>query len=128
MADVVTSYALNLPAGRGASPIFYHDLNLGWSEVTNIKIVFPAGCAGLVGAHIEYATNAVYPNDGNQWFIFDDYVYSQDVSNQQHAGQWRVVGYNNDYNPHVVHFYVAWDYLPSPLPSQSSQLISLLAW
>ena len=125
MADVVTSQPLNMPAGNGAKAEYYYDVNLGASDVSQVIVVFPAGCAGLVGARIEFSVNPVYPVEPNPWFIFDDFTLVIPVSNQGTSGQWRVVGYNQDYNQHTVGFYFYWDYLPVNAQQSTASLIAV---
>jgi hypothetical protein len=124
MPDVVTSQPLTMLAGNGSSQIWYEDTYLGDSDVSQAVIVFPAGCAGLVGARLEFSGNPVYPAGDNPWFVFDDYVLVIPISGQGNSGQWRVVGYNNDYNDHTLQFYIYWDYLPIASQSGTSSLIA----
>jgi hypothetical protein len=125
MADAIQAFILDVPAGNGGGLIHSVDCPLGWSDVSNIMITFPAGCSGLVGARIEYAGNQVYPISISGWFVLDDYVLQIPVTNQQQAGQWRLAAYNIDYYPHSITAYFSFNYLlPSNQPS-SSGLISL---
>jgi hypothetical protein len=125
MADTVFSQDLNLPAGNGSSAVFFNAVNLGWSDVQEIMIVFPPGCSGLVGVQVQYAVNSVYPNAGNSYYVLDDYVLVIPVSSQQQGGQWRIVGYNQDTFPHTVRSYWAYNFLTAAQATANSPLISL---
>lgn len=125
MTDQITQATLSLPAGNGSQAIFFNHVDLGLSDVEYITLVFPPGCAGLVGVRIEFAVNPVYPLPTGSWFIFDDYTFNIQVSGQGNSGQWRVVGYNQDTYPHNIQSYWGWNYLKRPDASLSSPLISL---
>lgn len=124
MADVVQAFALTLPAGSGSSNITFEDTPLGISDVAQIDIVFPPGCAGLVGARIEFSANPVYPVGSNGWFVLDDDRVQIPVSSQGNSGQWRLSGYNKDFYPHTVRAYYYYNFVDAGSPSPSS-LVSL---
>src|SRR5271155_3518316 len=125
MADTVFGQDLNLPAGNGSKGIYFDPVNLGWSDVQEIMIVFPPGCAGLVGIQIQYAVNSVYPNAGNAFYVLDNYTLVIPVSGQQLGGQWRIAGYNQDTFPHTIRSYWAYNFLTPAQSAASSPLISL---
>ena len=125
MTDVITTQPLVIPAGNGSTEVYYEEVNLGDSQVETITIVFPPGCAGLVGAQVQYAVNPVYPEGANNWFIFDDYTFVIDVTNQQTSGQWRIAGYNEDVYQHTIQTYWGWNYLPVSQQQSLTQLVSL---
>jgi hypothetical protein len=125
MADAVFESDLALPPGNGSTAVFFNSVNLGWSDLQEIMLVFPPGCSGLVGIQIQYAVNPVYPAGPNGYYILDDYVLVIPVSNQQQAGQWRIAGYNQDTFQHTVRSYWSYNFLPIPGQSSSSSLVSL---
>lgn len=125
MTDVVTSSALGLPGGNGSQALFFNSVNLGWSDVEEIIIVFPPGCAGLVGVRIEYAVNPVYPTPAGSYFIFDNYTHVIRPTGQPKGGQWRIVGYNQDTFFHTIQSYWGWNYLPGQQQGNAATLISL---
>jgi hypothetical protein len=67
--------------------------------------VIPPGPAGLVGFAIYGGGSQIFPQQNDTWFIFDDYVYDQAVSNQIDSGQWAIVAYNLDVFDHTLQFY-----------------------
>lgn len=125
MADAIQAFSATWPAGNGAQNVLVFSTPLGESNVSKIIVSFPPGCAGLVGIQVQYADNPVYPIGGNQYFIFDDYNYEIDVTNQQTGGQWRLSGYNMDYNPHLITVYYEYDYLPVGYVAPSVSSVSL---
>jgi hypothetical protein len=125
MADTVFEQDLNLAAGNGSSAVFFAAVNLGWSDVQEVMIVFPPGCSGLVGIQLQYAVNSVYPNSGNSYYVMDDYILTIPVSGQQQGGQWRIVGYNQDRHAHTVRSYWSYNYLANTQNAASTPLISL---
>ena len=126
MTDEITNSNLGLPGGNGSQALFFNSVNLGDSDVEYITIVFPPGCAGLVGVRIEFAVNPVYPKPLGSFFIFDDYTFTIDVSGQGNSGQWRAVGYNQDTYFHTIRTYWGWNYLKRANPQSAATLISLL--
>jgi hypothetical protein len=125
MPDAVYEQDLTIPAGNGSKGIYFNAVNLGLSDVQEIMIVFPPGCAGLVGVVIQYAVNPVYPNANGSYYVLDDYVLTIPVSGQQKAGQWRIAGYNQDTFPHTIRSYWSYNYLTVPEVTGTSPLISL---
>jgi hypothetical protein len=125
MTDAVQAFSLGIPAGNGSTLEYFIDCHLGWSEVTQIIIQFPAGPSGNVGVRVEYATNPVYPVGNNQWFVADNYVLTIPVTNQQQGGQWRFTGYNTDQFPHTIDIWFYYNYVTASTSSISSGLVAL---
>lgn len=125
MTDTVLANGMLLPAGNGSQAVFFNHIDLGWSDVQEIMIVFPPGCAGLVGVQIQYAVNPVYPNDAGGYYVLDNYTLTIPVSRQQQGGQWRIAGYNQDTYPHTIRSYWSYNYLNAPQRASSSPLVSL---
>lgn len=125
MPDTVYEQDLPIPAGNGSNAVFFNPVNLGWSDVQEIMIVFPPGCAGLVGVQIQYAVNPVYPNAAGAYYVLDDYTLVIPVSGQQQGGQWRIAGYNMDTYPHTIRSYWSYNHLAIGQSGQQSALVSL---
>lgn len=125
MTDAITKASIALPAGNGAQTIFFVPVKLGNSNVNQIMLVFPPGCSGLVGIRLEYAIHPVYPIDGTGWFILDDFVLIIPVTGQGNSGDWRLVGYNTDFNPHTVDAYFSYDWVKTGSQAPTSTLVSL---
>ena len=125
MTDAVSTFAVTIQPNTQKTLPRIVDCPLNWSNVTQIILTFPPGCAGLVGAQVRYASNPVYPVGSGNFFVLDDYVLPISVSNQRQGGQWSVAGYNNDVFPHTVTVYFYYDYLAAAQSSNQSGLISL---
>lgn len=125
MTDAVQSFPLTIPAGNGSFLEWGVSCPLGWSNVTQIILVFPPGCAGLVGVRLGYAGGYVYPAQQGQYFVADDYNLAIPVTNQQQAGQWTLNGYNRDTYQHTVDGWFFYDYIIGTESSPSSGLVSL---
>jgi hypothetical protein len=125
MTDVVAAYNLIIAPTTGAQT---HSvgINLGWSKVTQILIVFPPGPSGLVGVRIEYGSTPVYPNNSGSYFVADNYVIEIPVTNQEQGGTWAARGYNNDEFTHVIPVWFYYDYINATDTSNSGALVSLL--
>jgi hypothetical protein len=125
MSDFTAAFSVTIPAGTTiASPVLV-PCNIGIADVESILVVVPAGCAGNVGFQIWAGGTTSYPTSKTQWFIFDDYTFTQEVSNQINSGQWAINAYNVDTFQHVLQVYFKANHVtPSPVPA-SSPLVSL---
>lgn len=124
MSDQIQGFAMTIPKDGSPDNVFFVDCALGLSDVTQIDIVFPPGCSGLVGARIEFAGNVVYPTGSEQWFVLDDDRIQIPVSSQGNSGQWRLAGYNTDVYQHNIYAYFYFNYVEYG-NSPSSGLVSL---
>lgn len=111
MSDFTKVFTFTIPAGNGSTATTAQSLQLPLCTVRRILIVFPPGCVNLVGIHINAGNSPAYPNDRNQFWSFDDYIHIQEVSNQITSGQWGVVGFNSDFNPHTIEIVFEADYV-----------------
>lgn len=111
MTDTVAAFSLTVPANTPIANPATFNTNIGLSDVQDILITVPPGCAGLVGFSIYAGGSPAYPRDFNTWFIFDDFTYDQEVSNQIDSGQWSVVAYNLDTYAHTINFYFRYNYV-----------------
>lgn len=125
MTDVITGASIQINPGIQQANFTTAHINIGWSNVTGIMLVFPPGCSGLVGARISYARNPVYPIGNTGWFILDDYVLQIPITTQQQGGQWGVDVYNTDTYAHTIQAYFSWNYVNLAQSGAASPLISL---
>lgn len=125
MTDAIQAFPLTLPGSGNPNQIFFVPALLGDSNVTQIILTFPAGCAGNVNVRVESGGAQLYPLKPGTWFNFDDYVLVIPVSNQVTTGQWHVAGYNTDFYAHTVTAYFYYDYLAHGASSPASSLVSL---
>ena len=102
MADFSQSIQCTVPPGFGTQTLQGFPANLPDCIVVKILVTFPPGCAGLVGVSLFAGGSPAYPNVAGQYMAFDDYTLDQDVSNQIQTGQWDVIAYNLDINPHTL--------------------------
>ena len=120
MTDAIQSFPLTIPPNGTVDNIFFVDCELGDSNVTKILLVFPPGCANLVGARIERGGTQVYPLIAGTWFTLE-----VDPTGMGNSGQWHVAGYNTDIYPHTLQAYFYYDYLDQRALQSASQPISL---
>lgn len=125
MTDTVKAFSVTLTGNQTLNTVVYTDMSLGDADVVKIEVVFPPGCAGLVGARLEYTDSPVYPASSDEWYKFDDYVVTIEPTRQGNSGAWRLAAYNNDYYDHAIDVYFSYDYVNMPASSGSSQLVSL---
>lgn len=125
MTDTVKAFSVDLTGNVALNTIVYTSMSLGDAEVTEIKLVFPAGCAGLVGARLEYTDSPVYPAAVDEWYKFDDYVITVNPTRQGNSGAWRLAAYNNDYYDHTLDVYFSYNWVNAAPGSATSSLVSL---
>lgn len=125
MPDHTTVANIFIPAGTLSTAPTNRNVNLGLSIVRSILCVVPPGPAGLVGFAISAGGQQQYPLPPGTFFIFDDYVYEQEISNQIDSGQWSIQTYNTDTFPHVLRFYFHWDDVVQPQSLGFSLPVSL---
>lgn len=102
MSDFTKVFNLTIPAGNGVQTLTTFATPLGLCVVQRIIVVFPPGCVNLVGLQITSGKSPVYPVNPNAFLQFDDYIYTQEVSNQVNSGQWGAIGFNTDFNAHTL--------------------------
>lgn len=111
MSDTTTAFNVSVPAGTPIATPINVSMALGDSDVQAIVVTVPPGAAGLVGFAIWAGGSPAYPNDFNSWFIFDDYTFTQEVSNAITTGQWSLMAYNVDTYQHTLNVYFKYNYL-----------------
>lgn len=125
MTDFVSAFAPGAPVGTTQTSFATAHIKLGQSDVEQIIIVFPPGCAGLVGVRIGYGGNPVYPIGSNGWFVLDGETITINPTNQQTGGTWNIDLYNLDFYVHNIQVYMYWNYVDQVAASSPSALISL---
>lgn len=125
MADASQVFIYLLAAGNGSSASSRASCDIGLSRVRRILLTFPAGCGGLVGVRVEAAQGYAFPNQPGQFYAFDDYTYTIDVSNQIDSGKWSLVTYNTDYIIHAITAVFEYDYVRGNDVSSNNQPIAI---
>lgn len=89
-------------------------------ELVRAELLFPDGCAGLVGVRLAVGHAQAVPITAGSWLVGNDETLGYDLAGQINNGAWSVVGYNLDIYQHVVHVrYLIAD--ASSLPGASLQ-------
>lgn len=125
MADASDIFAITVPAGNGVGNKHTTQMQLGPSNVERIIIVFPDGCAGLVGIAIQSGGSNVYPTTDGTWYAFNNYPYELLVTNQADSGDWAALYYNLDYFPHTITVIVEYNYLTASAALSSALPVSV---
>jgi hypothetical protein len=125
MTDFITSFPVTVPAGNGAQNFLRTPLKLGPSNIEKFVLVFPPGCAGLVGAQLNAGGSAAYPTNQSGKFIFDDYQLEISPTGQINSGAWDLWAYNTDVFPHTLVLYVYWDKIDLSHAPGATSLVSL---
>lgn len=125
MADASQQFLIDVPANGSPSNIFIYNMPLGPSDVQRILITWPPGVSGLVPVQIMAGEQAAFPRLPGTFFVFDNYTYSFDVSNQINSGQWSMATYNLDTQVHNIQVVFEFNFLRGQQASDGSLPISL---
>lgn len=120
MTDAIQAFTFSPPVQGNVNNIFFHDCELGWSDVSQIVLVFPPGCAGLIHVRLEVGGQQIYPLKSGTFFALDDFTLVIPVSGAGQSGQWHVAGYNEDIYEHTIQAYFFYDYLDASTQGDSS--------
>ena len=72
-------------------------------ELVGLELVFPDGCAGLVGIRVNVGGGQAIPATRGAWMIGNDETIRYDLAGQLDNGAWSITGYNSDAFDHTVH-------------------------
>jgi hypothetical protein len=123
--DFTRLFNVATPAGNGVITTAKTTTRLPLSVVRSIELVFPPGCAGLVGCAVYAGGSPAFPIDYGSYFTYDARSFMQDVSNQIVSGDWSVVTYNQDYLQHTLQVIFQADYWKESASTLSTSAISV---
>jgi hypothetical protein len=123
MTDAVAAFPILIPPST-VTPILF-PCKLGWSNVEDIIVSVPPGCAGNVGFQIWAGGTTLYPIEPGQYFVFDDYPYVQKALQSYNAGQWAISAYNLDFYQHTLQAYFRFNYVTLSPSLSSGQPVSV---
>lgn len=102
MAERVEIFDVTLPAGGSPSAPVSAPVGFTQGRVDRLQVVFPDGCAGLVGVQLAFAGQVVIPYGPAFFLRGNDEVVDWPLDAYPTNGQWTLVGYNQDVYPHVI--------------------------
>lgn len=102
-ASRVEVFEVTVPAGTPKSAPVEVDASFPDGELSRAEILFPDGCAGLVGVRLALGGGQAIPTTRDAWLVGNDETLGYDLTGQPNNGAWSVVGYNLDVYPHTVH-------------------------
>jgi hypothetical protein len=102
-ASRVEVFEVTLPAGTPKAAPVETDSSFPDGELTRAEILFPDGCAGLVGVRLALAHGQAIPTTAGAWLVGNDETLGYDLTGMPNNGAWSVFGYNLDVYPHTVH-------------------------
>lgn len=121
MSDFVRIFGLTLPASPNNFVIVDYPTPLGLCTVDKIQVIFPPGCAGLVGVSIAVGKQQFFPPAGDPQIRLDNQVWEIETANLIDSGQFDIQAFNQDLNDHTIQVVYYCDYIqhsPSPfIPS-----------
>lgn len=103
MASRVEIGSLTIPAGTTAAAPAIADTSFRPGDVTEVELVIPDGCAGLVGVAVAQAHQVVIPATTGAWIVANDEVIRWPLDGYLSSGSWQIVAYNTDVYPHTVY-------------------------
>lgn len=114
-------FGITLPASPINPAAVDYPTPLGLCTVDKIDVVFPPGCAGLVGVAIKVGGQQFFPPSGDPFITLDDNVWNIPTSNLINSGQFDVLAFNADQFPHTIQVIYYADYVQySPSTSVST--------
>lgn len=125
MTNSIQVFQLALPAGNGSANLSSIPCPLGLSDVSQIILQFPAGCAGNVGVQLLMGGGPAYPAMSGQFFNLDDYVFVIPVSGMGNSGQWQLQGFNTDFYQHTITATFFYDWADTTGVTGVASLVSL---
>lgn len=122
MVREIQSFACTITAGTAKATPATVQTKLGQRLVRAVSILFPAGCAGLVGVALSAANTPVIPFGLAQWLVADGEDLHYELDDQIQSGQWALVGYNLGSFDHTIYVRYELDLPPLPSPAPVSPL------
>lgn len=89
-------FAIPVPVGSFPDPPVTVDCTFPSATVNRIRLQFPRGCNGLVGAQINYSGQTYIPYQSDQWLKADDYEFIFDCEGVPNGGAWSITAGSDD--------------------------------
>lgn len=102
-ASRVEVFEVTIPANTPKSAPVEVDSSFAQAELSRVELLFPDGCAGLVGVHLALGGGQAIPSTSGSWLVGNDETLAYSLTGQPNNGEWSVVGYNLDVYDHTVH-------------------------
>src|SRR6516165_5491313 len=102
LSDREEVFDVEVPAGTAKATPIEHSITFPPGTVVELQILFPAGCAGLVGIALAQAHQPVFPRGKGAFVRGDNETVTREVTGYNNTGDWQLFGYNTDSNLHTV--------------------------
>lgn len=102
MADQLFVYDVTCPASTpSTSPLEVAQLSGGLYVVEQVRLVLPAGHAGLTGIALAFGHQAVIPYNAGAYISGDDETFDYQLGDYPNGVPWTVFLVNNDTQSHI---------------------------
>lgn len=102
MADRIEAFTVTVTAGTTVTLPQDTPLAFNMGIVTDIEILVPPGCSGLVGFQLRHSGGTVIPYDASQWIVADNEVIKWPLRNFPVGEAWGLRAYNLDVYDHAL--------------------------
>lgn len=102
-ASRIEVFEVTLPAGTPKAAPLEVSTSFPDGELVGLELVFPDGCAGLVGVYLAVGHGQAIPTTAGAFIVGNDETIDYDLTGQSNNGAWSVFGYNLDLYPHTIH-------------------------
>jgi hypothetical protein len=114
VADRVELFDVTITAGTAILTPLTTATVFADGQVTDIEVVVPDGCAGLVGFVVLYGGQQIIPAKDGKWIISNGEVIKWPLSGYPTGQQWQIRGYNTDVFDHTLYVRYLIDELRRP--------------
>src|SRR6266487_815742 len=96
MADRVEVFDITIPAATPKTVPLSVATPFSDATLTEAEMVFPSGCAGLVGMRLDYGDVQLLPKTAGAFVRGDGEVVKWPIANMPSGAGWVVTAYNTD--------------------------------
>lgn len=102
MAERFEIFDIAVPAGTASSAPLTTATKYSDGTPLEVEIVFPSGCAGLVGVRLDYGAVTLVPMTAGAWIRGNDEVVKWPLEGYPAGGGWKITAYNTDVYTHTL--------------------------
>lgn len=102
MVERIETFVVTIPSAYTTTGITVQSLNFPEGIVRRVEIVYPDGCAGLVGARLTYGGGTLAPRTTGAFVRRNDDTATWDLNKVPTGSQWKLEGVNSDAFDHSL--------------------------
>lgn len=119
MADRVEVFDVTVTAGTAKATPQLTTTQFADGYVTDVEVVIPDGCKGLVGFQLAKDGNPIIPNTAGAFITGNDEVIRWPIDNFPFGGKWQLRAYNTGVFDHTLEVrYLIREWQPPSAPAE----------